>query len=212
MSRRKQKRGAWLDHACRDSFNRRARQQGYRSRSVFKLLEIDHRDRLIKSGMHVLELGAAPGGWTQYVAENVGPTGTVVAIDLLPMEPLNNVRVLRGNFADPDFQLDYISALDGPVDLVLSDMAPNITGIRQVDQANVLTLLEQTLHLSTCVLRQGGNLLMKVFEGPELKDFRAKCDRMFGQVQVRKPVASRSRSREYYLLAQSLLHTTPRIR
>ena len=211
MSARKLKKRAWLESSRRDGFNRRARQGGYRSRAVFKLQEIDQRDRLVSSGMRILELGAAPGGWSQYLAKIVGPTGSVVAVDILPMEPVAEVHFLRGDFTDPDCQLEAIDALGGPADLVLSDMAPNITGIRQVDQANVIDLLDATLLFSARVLRQGGNLLIKVFEGPELRDFRSRCDRMYAQVQVRKPSASKSKSREYYLLAKSLLHTKPRI-
>lgn len=211
MSGRKQKSKPRLENRRADGFNRRARELGYRSRAVFKLQEIDRRDRLVKSGMRVLELGAAPGGWSQYLAKKVGPTGTVVAVDLLPMEPIDNVCFMKGDFTDPDFQSEFINILGGTANLVLSDIAPNISGIREVDQANFLDLIESTLRLSTLILPVGGNLLMKVFEGPELKDFRARCARMFSQVQVRKPAASRSKSREYYLLAKSLLHTKPRI-
>ena len=193
----------WLENSRRDGFIRRARQGGYRSRAVFKLQEIDQRDRLISNGMRIVELGAAPGGWSQYLAKIVGPAGIIVAVDILPMKPVDNVSFLRGDFTDPDCQQEAAR--------VLSDMAPNITGITQVDQANVLDLLESTLLFSAGVLRPGGNLLMKVFEGPDLKDFRSRCDRMYRQVHVRKPSASRSKSREYYLLAKSLLHTKPRI-
>lgn len=211
VSRRKHKSKLWCNNIRHDGFKRRATLQGYRSRAVYKLQEIDRIDRLIVNGMRVLELGAAPGGWTQYLAAKVGSSGTIVAVDVLPMKPLENVRFLRGDFTDKAFQREFISALGGRADLVISDMAPNITGIREVDQANVLDLLEVTLHVSAAVLRTGGNLLMKVFEGPELKDFRTRCDQMYKQVLVRKPSASRPKSREYYLLAKSLLHTQSRI-
>lgn len=211
MGSRKQKTKLWLENTRGDGFKRHARQQGYRSRAVFKLQEINRRDRLIASGMRVLELGAAPGGWSQYVAKKVGPAGRIVAVDLLPMKPVDNVCFLQGNFTDPDFQLKFFNALGGSANLVLSDMAPNITGVRQVDQASFLDLIESTLDLSARILHTGGDLLIKVFEGPEIKEFRARCELMYRQVQVRKPAASRSKSREYYLLAKSLLHTKPRI-
>lgn len=211
MSGRKQRKNQWLQNHRDDGFTRRASQEGYRSRAVFKLQEIDQRDHLISSGMRVVELGAAPGGWSQYLGKKVGPKGKVIAIDLLDLKPVKNVLFLRGDFTNLNIQLQLIKMLDGGADLVLSDMAPNITGIKDTDQANFLGLLDATLDLSTRILRQGGNLLLKVFEGPELKSFRGRCEREFKRVHVRKPSASRSKSREYYLIATGLLHTRHRI-
>lgn len=207
VSRRQKSKNQWLQTHRNDGFTRRAGQKGYRSRAVFKLEEIDQRDHLISSGMRVVELGAAPGGWSQYVGKRVGPAGKVIAIDLQDVKPIEHVHFLRGDFTDPNIQLQLIDMLDGKADLVLSDASPNITGIKDVDQANLLDLLDATLDLSTRILRQGGNLLVKVFEGAEIMRFRSRCEREFRRVHVRKPSASRSKSREYYLVATGLLHT-----
>ena len=194
-----------------DGFVRRASQEGYRSRAVFKLQEIDRRDHLISNGMKVVDLGATPGGWSQYVAEKVGPSGKVVAIDLLDMKPINKVTFLRGDFTDSKFQTKVMQELGGPADLVISDAAPNISGIKEVDQANCIAVLEGALDFSTHILRKAGNLLIKVFEFPDLQHFRRRCEREFKHVYTRKPPASRSKSREYYLIATGLLHTKHRI-
>ena len=204
MARRKQKKNQWLEQQRKDNYTRQARQQGYRSRAVFKLQEIDQRDRLISRGLRVLELGAAPGGWSQYIAEKVGHQGLVVAVDLIVMKPLPNVHFIHGDFTDSAVQRSLVDVL-GTTDLVLSDMAPNITGIRDVDQARFLDLLDSALDLAGRILRPGGGVLLKVFEGPEIKAFRQRCESCFGQVQVRKPSASKSKSREYYLLAKGYM-------
>ena len=210
VSGRKQNKSRWLQRHRSDAFVKRARQQGYRSRAVYKLQEIDQRDGLLSRGMTVLELGAAPGGWAQYVADKVGSAGKVIAVDVLPMKPVANVRFLQGDLAEQAVQLRLIEILDGPVDLVLSDMAPNITGIKEVDRARYMELLGLTLDLSRRVLRRGGNALIKVFEGGGIKEFRGHCEQFFKRVAVRKPSASRPQSREYYLLATGLRkgHTT----
>lgn len=205
MGSRKQKKNRWLESKRSDGFVRQARRQGYRSRAVFKLEEIDLRDGLVSSGMRVVELGAAPGGWSQYVAKKIGPKGLIVAVDRLEIRPIPNVRVIKGDVTDVSIQRQIMRALTEPADLVLSDMAPNITGIKEADQARFLDLLETTLELSRGVLRPGGSVLMKVFEGPQMRSFRSCCEQEFRQVQVRKPAPSRSSSREYYLLAKGLL-------
>jgi 23S rRNA (uridine2552-2'-O)-methyltransferase len=204
MARRKQKKNQWLEQQRTDNYTRQARQQGYRSRAVFKLQEIDLRDRLISRGLRVLELGAAPGGWSQYIAEKVGHQGLVVAVDLIMMKPVPNVHFIHGDFTDSAVQRSLVDVL-GATDLVLSDLAPNITGIRDVDQARFLDLLDSALDLAGRTLRPGGSVLLKVFEGPEIKAFRQRCESCFGQVQVRKPAASRSKSREFYLLAKGYI-------
>lgn len=201
MGRRNQKNNQWLQAHRRDYFVRQAHQLGYRSRAVYKLQAIDQRDNLLSRGIRVLELGAAPGGWSQYTAARVGPRGLVVSVDLIAMKPVPNVHFLNGNFTDCEVRNSLIDKL-GAADLVLSDMAPNITGIRGVDQAHFLDLLEATLDLACVVLQTGGNMLLKVFEGHEISAFRSRCEHSFRQVQVRKPPASRSKSREYYLLAR----------
>ncbi len=204
MARRKQKNNQWLHRHRKDIYIRQSRQQGFRSRAVFKLQEIDQQDGLISRGMRVLELGAAPGGWSQYTAEKVGSQGLVVAVDLIAMKPLPNVHFIHGDFTDIAVQRSLVDVL-GTTDLVLSDMAPNITGIRDVDQARFVDLIGSTLDLVGRILRPGGNLLVKVFECPEIRAFRQRCERGFEQVQVRKPAASRSKSREYYILARGYL-------
>ena len=211
MSQKKRRTNQWLQKRRSDGFVKRASHEGYRSRAVFKLQEIDHRDQLISSGMRVVDLGAAPGGWSQYVAEKVEPGGKVVAIDLLAMKPINKVTVLRGDFTHPDIQTQILRELGGPADLVLSDAAPNISGIREVDQANFLVVLNAALDFSTYILRKGGNLLIKVFEFPDLQHFRRRCEKEFKRVYPRKPPASRSKSREYYLIATGLLHRKHRM-
>lgn len=207
MSPRKPKTKQWLQERRNDGYARQARQHGYRSRAVYKLEEIDLKDRLVKRGMRILELGAAPGGWTQYLSEKAGPEGLITAVDLIEMPPVGNVRFIRGDFADPAVRQELIRQA-GETDLVLSDMAPNITGIRDVDRARFLGLLESALDLSRLLLRSGGNMLLKVFEGPEIKGFREMCERDFREVSVRKPSASRSRSREYYILAKQFRRDT----
>ena len=211
MSQKKRRTNQWLQNRRRDGFVKRASHEGYRSRAVFKLQEIDHRDHLISRGMRVVDLGAAPGGWSQYVAEKVEPGGKVVAIDVLAMKPINKVMVLRGDFTDPAIQTQIVQELGGFADLVLSDAAPNISGIREVDQANFLAVLDAALDFSTHILGNGGSLLIKVFEFPDLQYFRRRCERKFKRVYPRKPSASRTKSREYYLIATGLLHTKHRI-
>lgn len=205
VGRRKQKRNQWLEKRRNDGFVARAQRQNYRTRAVFKLQEIDRRDRLIRPGMTVLELGAAPGGWSQYTGERVGPGGRVVAVDLLPMQPVDNVVSMQADLMEAGTQQELAGLIGGSADLVLSDMAPNITGIAEADQARFLDLLNATLDLSRRILRPGGNMLVKVFEGPQAQEFRKRCAREFATVTVRKPAASKSASREYYLLAVGLL-------
>lgn len=204
MSRRKPKTRQWLQERRNDGYARQARRHGYRSRAVYKLEEIDHRDRLIRRGMGILELGSAPGGWSQYLAEKVGPEGQVVAVDVIEMAAVQNVRFIHGDFTEPAVRKRLIEAL-GSVDLVISDMAPNITGVRDVDRARFLDLLDSALDMALMTLRNGGGMLIKVFEGPEIKGFRKDCNKHFKDVSVRKPSASRSRSREYYLLAKQFV-------
>ena len=201
MATRKQKTKRWHRSHSADRFTKQAQRQGYRSRAVYKLQEIDHRDALIRRGMRVLELGAAPGGWSQYVAEKVGREGHVVAVDLLNMEPVPNVTIITGDFTDTVVRRALFDNIMES-DLVLSDMAPNITGIRDIDGARFLDLLESTLNLTEELLKKGGSLLIKVFESPETQTIRSRCAQRFERVSARKPSASRSKSREYYLLAR----------
>ena len=194
---------AWLAEHFTDEYVRRAQQEGFRSRAVYKLQEIDHRDHLLRPGMVVVDLGAAPGGWSQYAARRVGAAGRVVALDVLPMESVAAVDILQGDFTEKAVLERLLEHLQGrPVDLVISDMAPNISGIDTADQARAMYLAELALDFAVQVLRPGGDFLVKVFQGSGYPEFhRATRDR-FGQVLVRKPRASRARSREIYLVGK----------
>ncbi len=194
----------WLREHFTDEYVRRAQVEGYRSRAVYKLLEIHEKDRLLRPGMTVVDLGAAPGGWSQLATKRVGGQGRVIALDLLPMEPLAGVEFIQGDFRETAV-LDQLLAtlVDRPVDLVLSDMAPNTSGIKVVDQPRGLYLAELALDFAGRRLRPGGDFLVKAFQGEGfdafLKDLRA----AFATVAPRKPRASRARSAEQYLLARN---------
>lgn len=192
---------AWLREHFQDSYVKRAQREGYRSRAAYKLLEIDRRDRLFKPGLIVVDLGAAPGGWTQYAAKQVGPRGRVVAVDLLPISPLAGVEIVQGDFTEQSV-LDLVNqALRGaPIDLVISDMAPNISGIMVSDQARAIALAESALEFAHEGLRPGGRLLVKTFQGEGFAQLFKRMQAYFGRVTSRKPQASRARSREIYLV------------
>lgn len=194
----------WLREHHSDEYVRRARQEGWRSRAVYKLQEIDQKDRLFRSGMTVVDLGAAPGGWSQYAAAKVGDKGAVVALDRLEMPEIEGVTFLQGDFTEQSVLDELLETLgDRPVDLVLSDMAPNMSGMKGVDQPAAIYLGELSLDLARQVLRPGGNLLIKAFQGEGFDELLAALRAAFGKVQVRKPGASRDRSREVYLLARN---------
>lgn len=194
----------WLDEHHDDEFVKRARAEGWRSRAVYKLQEIDERDRLIKQGMVIVDLGAAPGGWAQYAVKRTQGNATVVALDLLEMEPLAGVDFIQGDFREDAVLAELERRLDGaPVDLVLSDMAPNISGMSAVDQPRAMHLCELSLEFASRALREGGDLLMKVFQGAGYEDLVKQARQQFEAVSVRKPKASRPRSREVYLLARN---------
>lgn len=186
-----------------DVFVQRARSEGYRSRAAFKLTQIDAQDKLLRPGMRVVDLGSAPGGWSQVAARAVGAHGVVVAVDLLPMEPLPGVHFVQGDFREEVVLRQLQGLLAGHrVALVLSDMAPNISGIAVSDQARAEHLAELALDFAREHLSPGGDLLVKVFEGRGAADLRLEMNRSFTKVVVRKPDASRSRSAEHYLLAR----------
>ncbi|NCF09288.1 MAG: 23S rRNA (uridine(2552)-2'-O)-methyltransferase RlmE [Gammaproteobacteria bacterium] len=194
----------WLREHFGDAFVRQAQALGLRSRAAFKLLEIDQRDRLLRPGQTVVDLGAAPGGWAQVAADKVGPGGRVVALDLLPIEPLPGVTVLQGDFTEQAVLDRLLGELDGrPVDLVLSDMAPNMSGMKAVDQPRSALLAELALDCARQVLRPKGDLLLKMFQGEGFDPLLAELRAAFSKVVVRKPKASRPRSREVYLLARN---------
>ncbi|MDA8364684.1 MAG: 23S rRNA (uridine(2552)-2'-O)-methyltransferase RlmE [Gammaproteobacteria bacterium] len=202
MARTKSSR-AWLAEHFTDEYVRRAQQEGFRSRAVYKLQEIDHRDHLLRPGMVVVDLGAAPGGWSQYAARRVGVAGRVVALDVLPMESVAAVDVLQGDFTEKAVLERLLEHLQGrPVDLVISDMAPNISGIDTADQARAMYLAELALDFAVQVLRPGGDFLVKAFQGSGYPEFHQAMRGRFGRVLVRKPRASRARSREIYLVGK----------
>jgi 23S rRNA (uridine2552-2'-O)-methyltransferase len=202
MSRTRRTRG-WLQTHTSDAFVKQARQAGYRSRAAYKLLEIDRRDHLFRPGMTVLDLGAAPGGWSQVAAQHVGHAGRVIAVDLLDMAPLAGVEFIRADFSTATAQ-DGIKAMIGSAgaDLVISDMSPNLTGRRDVDQANTEHLNVLSLAFSEAVLNEGGDLLIKTFHGSGFDALRESARQTFDMVMVRKPKASRVHSSEVYLLSK----------
>lgn len=181
---------------------RQARAAGYRGRAVYKLIEIDRKDRLLRPGMRVVDLGAAPGSWSQYAAERVGPGGVVVASDILAMDPIPGVTFVQGDFRADDTLEAVLAATGGAeVDLVMSDMAPNMSGIGAVDQPAAMALAELAHELALRVLRPGGALLTKMFQGEGSDAFVQALRADFAAVRMRKPGASRDRSREVYVLA-----------
>jgi 23S rRNA (uridine2552-2'-O)-methyltransferase len=198
---------AWMREHVSDPFVKRAKREGYRSRAAFKLQEIIERDRLVKPGMVVVDLGAAPGGWCQVVAPLLGANGRLLALDLLPMEPIPGVTFIQGDFREEEALRAMERALGGrQVDLVLSDMAPNISGISAADQARSAHLVELAVDFARAHLKPGGALLVKAFHGAGMDELRKTMTRVFESVVVRKPRASRDRSSEFYLLARRLRH------
>ena len=193
----------WLERQRHDPYVKQARAAGYRSRAAYKLLEIDTKDRLLRPGMRVLDLGAAPGGWSQVLGERIGGRGQVIALDLLPMDPLPGVTFIQGDFTEDAALASLCPALGGErIDLVLSDMAPNVSGMRAVDQPRSLYLCELALDLATRVLQSGGHLVVKAFHGEGFDQLVRDLRRCFEQVAARKPGASRTNSREVYLVAK----------
>jgi 23S rRNA (uridine2552-2'-O)-methyltransferase len=200
MARTKSSR-RWLDRHVSDDYVRRAQREGYRSRAVYKLLEIQQKDRILESGMRVIDLGAAPGGWSQVAARVVGSKGRVVAMDILPMEPISGVTFVAGDFREEQALRRLHDALGGePVDAVISDMAPNLSGTA-ADQPRMIYLCELALDLAHQVLKPGGSLVVKIFQGEGFDAYLREVRSSFRRVASRKPKSSRSRSREIYLVA-----------
>jgi 23S rRNA (uridine2552-2'-O)-methyltransferase len=194
----------WRERQRRDVYVGQAQREGWRSRAVFKLQQIHEKERLLKPGMVCVDLGAAPGGWSQLAAKVVGDAGLVVAVDLLPMETIPGVKFLLGDFTEPATLEALRVLLEGrPVDLVMSDMAPNISGNRAIDQPRSLTLAEASLAFADDVLRPHGDLLIKVFQGEGVDGFVRDLKSRFAAVKTLKPRASRAASREIYLLARN---------
>lgn len=202
--KRRSKSRQWHSAQEKDPWVRRARTEGWRSRAVYKLKELDDRLHLLRPGMTVVDLGAAPGGWSQYAAHRLKGKGNIIALDLLPMDPLPGVSFIQGDFHDAAVLAQLMAALDGqPADLVMSDMAPNISGIKAVDQPRAMALAELARDLAYDVLGRGGVLVVKLFHGSGFDEFVRETRRRFGAVAVRKPAASRPASRETYLVARN---------
>ncbi|MCB5191608.1 23S rRNA methyltransferase [Methylobacillus arboreus] len=192
---------AWLQEHVNDEFVKRAQRDGYRARAAYKLIEIDEKDQLIKPGMTIVDLGSAPGSWSQVAMHRLGGKGRVIALDILEMPPVPGVEFIQGDFREDAVLAQLEKSLDGkPVDLVIADMAPNISGISVVDQANAAHLTELALEFSRDWLKPGGNFLVKVFIGSGFDEIVLAMRDSFEKVVTRKPKASRDRSSEVYLL------------
>ncbi|MDR9438539.1 MAG: 23S rRNA (uridine(2552)-2'-O)-methyltransferase RlmE [Halomonas sp.] len=193
----------WLKEHFDDRFVQQSWQDGYRSRASYKLLALDEKDRLLRRGMTVIDLGAAPGGWSQVAAEKVGSEGVVIASDILEMDALADVDFIQGDFTEESVLEAILETLgDRPVDLVMSDMAPNMSGMAAIDQPQAMYLVELALDLARQTLSPGGTFLAKVFQGEGFDAFLKELRGSFARVVTRKPEASRARSREVYLLAE----------
>lgn len=193
----------WVKEHEKDDFVKRASREGYRSRAVYKLIEINCRDGLLPEGAMVVDLGSAPGSWSQFATKRIGNKGRVIAVDILPMAPIPGVEFIQGDFRERATLVTLMDALAGDhVSLVTSDMTPNITGVRTVDQARIMHFAELGLEFARETLCPGGTLLIKVFQGEGYDSFVRELKTRFNQVHVRKPKASRPRSREIYLLAR----------
>jgi len=194
----------WLQEHHRDQYVKRAQTDGYRSRASYKLIEINQKDKIFKPGLIVVDLGAAPGGWSQVAAKLVGPEGKIVASDILKMDPIDKVDFVLGDFTNSDVLQNILNLLDNNlVDLVISDMAPNMSGIRGVDQTKAMYLIELALDMACKVLKPGGNFVVKVFHGEGFDQYMLELKKRFKRVMSRKPDASRSRSREVYFVAKN---------
>lgn len=188
----------WLKEHFDDKYVKLSQEDGYRSRASYKLIELHEKDRLFKPGMTVIDLGAAPGGWTQVAAEYIGESGKVIASDILPMDPLPDVTFVQGDFTDDKVFETLLSEIDGKVDLVISDMAPNMSGNAAIDIPGAMYLVELALDMAQNTLKPGGNFVAKVFQGEGFDELLQQMRKMFQKVYSRKPDASRARSREVY--------------
>lgn len=203
MARSKSSR-RWLEEHVNDPFVKQAQKDGYRSRAAYKLLELNEKDKLIRPGMLIMDLGSAPGGWSQVAGFLVGDKGRVLATDILPMDALVNVDFIQGDFTEEAVFNQVLAWLDGTKpDLIVSDIAPNISGIDSADQATSMYLIELALDMARQVLKPKGNFVAKVFQGEGSDDFLKELRSSFDKVVIRKPAASRPRSREVYVVAKS---------
>jgi 23S rRNA (uridine2552-2'-O)-methyltransferase len=194
---------AWMHEHVSDHWVQEAQRLGYRSRSAFKLIELADKDKLLRQGMTVVDLGAAPGSWCQVLRERVGPSARIVALDLLPMDPVPGVHIVQADFREDEGVAELAKALAGrKADLVLSDLAPNLSGVESADQARSVYLGELALDFSAQWLQPGGDLVVKAFQGEGFPEFQRVMQGRFGKVYTRKPKASRDRSREVYLVGK----------
>jgi len=201
----KSKNRSWIKQHVKDPYVKQSQVDGYRSRASYKLLEIVEKDRLIQSGMTVVDLGSSPGGWSQVAARLVGHTGRVHALDLLPMDSIAGVDFIQGDFTEEDIFDELLKIIENrPVDLVISDMAPNLSGNKAVDQPAVMYLAELAVDLAEKVLTSNGVFIAKLFQGQGFDPFVLQVRTLFNGVSIIKPDASRSRSREVYLVAKGL--------
>jgi 23S rRNA (uridine2552-2'-O)-methyltransferase len=202
MAKKKSSSKAWLKEHRDDPYVQQAQREGYRSRACYKLLELQEKDRLLRRGMTVLDLGSAPGGWSQVALDQVGESGKVIASDILPMDALDGVTFIRGDFTEEEAFTQIVEVLDGkPADVVISDMAPNMSGVYAVDQPRAMYLVELALDMAQQVLAPGGTFVAKVFHGEGFDEVFRQTKGAFAKVVTRKPKASRPRSREVYMVA-----------
>ena len=193
----------WLREHVDDIWVQKAQQDGYRTRASYKLLELDEKDALMRPGMTVLDLGSAPGGWSQVVARRLNGNGIIIASDILPMDPITDVTFIQGDFTTDEIFEEIMTAVDGrPVDLVISDMAPNMSGVASIDQPGAMYLVELALDMARQVLKPNGSFVAKVFQGEGFDEYVADIRKSFSKVVVRKPKASRPRSREVYVVGK----------
>jgi 23S rRNA (uridine2552-2'-O)-methyltransferase len=193
----------WMQEHFDDEYVKAAQAQGYRSRAVFKLAEIQEKDQLIKTGMNIVDLGAAPGGWSQFAQQRLGKNNKLIALDILAMEPIAGVEFIEGDFREQTVMDQLLTALDGlAVHLVMSDMAPNMSGNKAMDQPRAMYLCELALDTAKNILTKNGCFLVKVFQGEGFEAFHREIQQYFTKVVIRKPKASRSRSNEVYILAK----------
>jgi len=207
LIKKHQSKQQWLDEHVNDEYVKKAQKDGFRSRAAYKLLEINERDQILSPGMKVVDLGAAPGGWLQVATKIVGKKGLVIGLDLLNIEPVNDVVFLQGDFRENDIYEALMAELKGEkVDVVISDMSPNISGMDSVDQPRSIYLAELVQAFSHQVLKKGGSVLLKLFQGAGFDEYVSSMRGDFSKVYIRKPKASRARSREVYVLAKGYLN------
>jgi 23S rRNA (uridine2552-2'-O)-methyltransferase len=193
----------WLKEHVDDIYVQQAQQDGYRTRASYKLIELDERDQLLRPGMTVIDLGSSPGGWSQVVAQRLGDKGLVIASDILPMDAIADVTFVQGDFTTDEVFDELLTAInDRPVDLVISDMAPNMSGMASIDQPSAMYLVELALDMARQVLKPNGTFVAKVFQGEGFDEYLTDVRSSFTKVLIRKPKASRARSREVYIVGK----------